>query len=151
MTTIRLSTIINASIENVFDAARSIDLHMNSAKKTNEKAIAGRISGLIELDETVTWKGKHFGIYLTHQSRITALEHPTYFVDEMIKGHFRTFRHQHVFKKITKGTEMIDILTYETPYGYLGKIFDQLVLKKHMTKFLLSRNTFIKANTQNNP
>ncbi|KAA1245592.1 SRPBCC family protein [Aquimarina sp. RZ0] len=150
MTIIKLSTIINAPITSVFDAARNIDLHMDSAINTNEKAIAGRTSGLIELHETVTWKGKHFGIYLTHQSKITVLKYPTYFVDEMIKGRFKTFKHQHVFNDNTIHTEMIDILEYETSYGVFGKILSFLALKKHITQFMTIRNKYIKSKTEYN-
>ena len=121
---------------------------MDSTAKTKEKAIAGITSGLINLGETVTWRGKHFGIYLTHQSRITAMQSPTYFVDEMIQGHFSSFRHQHIFKETEEGTLMIDILTYQTPYGYLGKLFDRWALKKHLTQFLMHRNAFIKVETE---
>ncbi len=147
MTIIRLKTIIEAPIEIVFDASRDIDLHINSAKKTKEKAIAGTTSGLIGYNETVTWKGKHFGIYLTHQSKITAYKYPTYFVDEMIKGHFDSFKHQHIFRSNGTQTEMMDILTYTIPYGILGKILDFFILKKHLTKFLTSRNQYIKIIT----
>lgn len=48
MSTIHLKTTIKADINKVFDLARDIDLHQKSTFKTNEKAIAGRISGLIE-------------------------------------------------------------------------------------------------------
>jgi ligand-binding SRPBCC domain-containing protein len=62
----------------------------------------------------------------------------------MVKGCFKTFKHQHLFHKTSSGTEMIDILEYETPYGVLGKLFDNLVLKKHLTQFLTARNQSIK-------
>jgi hypothetical protein len=62
MPKIELTTHINAPIGRVFDLSRSIDLHMESTKKTGEKAIAGKTSGLIELGETVIWRAKHFGI-----------------------------------------------------------------------------------------
>lgn len=140
MTTIYLETEINAPSHLVFDLARSIDFHIISAKKTKEKAIAGRTSGLIELSETVTWKGKHFGVYLTHKSQITAFEYPNNFTDKMIKGHFRYFKHQHHFHKIKSGTKMVDKLEYKTPLGFLGKLLDALFLKKYLTKFLISRN-----------
>ncbi|WP_317124917.1 hypothetical protein [Chryseobacterium nematophagum] len=48
MSRIYLETIINADIHKVFDLARDIDLHQKSTQKTNEKAISGRITGLIE-------------------------------------------------------------------------------------------------------
>jgi len=54
MVTIYLETLIKADIHKVFDLARDIDLHQKSTSKTNEKAIAGRTSGLIEENETVT-------------------------------------------------------------------------------------------------
>jgi hypothetical protein len=45
MPVITLTTEIAASIDVVFDLSRSIDLHVESTSQTNEKAIAGRISG----------------------------------------------------------------------------------------------------------
>ncbi|WP_106792536.1 SRPBCC family protein [Aquimarina sp. Aq78] len=148
MTTIRLTTQIKAPVKKVFDLARSIDFHMISAEKTKEKAIAGRTSGLIELGETVTWRGQHFGIYLIHKSIITAYDYPNNFTDEMIKGCFKTFKHQHIFHKTPSGTEMIDILKYEIPYGILGIFFDNLILKKHLTQFLTTRNQSIKLHLE---
>ena len=59
MTTINLITKINAPKKVVFDLSRNIDVHQNSASKTNEKAIDGVTSGLINYNETVTWRGKH--------------------------------------------------------------------------------------------
>ncbi len=148
MTTILIKTRINAPIEEVFDLSRDIDFHIQSAKETKEKAIAGTTSGLIRLGETVTWRGKHFGMYLTHQSKITRLQFPDCFTDEMIAGHSKSFRHQHIFHKIDIGTEMTDILKYETPYGIFGKLFDHITLKKHLTNFITNRNLSIKSNLE---
>ena len=97
MTTIRLITKINAPIHTVFDLNRDIDVHKLSTAKSKETAIDGRTSGLINLNETVTWKGKHFGFYIKHQSKITDMEIPNYFVDEMVNGRFKHFRHEHTF------------------------------------------------------
>jgi hypothetical protein len=51
-----LRTQINAQVYVCFDLARSIDLHLDTMKHTGERAIAGVTSGLIGLNETVTWK-----------------------------------------------------------------------------------------------
>lgn len=149
MTTINLITKINAPKQIIFDLARNIDVHQNSASKTNEKAIAGTISGLINLNETVTWKGKHFGFYLTHTSKITEMDLYDYFVDEMIKGNFKSFKHEHSFIEKNGKTVMIDNLIYEIPFGIFGKFFDWLFLKKHMTNFLKTRNTVLKNLAEN--
>jgi len=144
MTIIRLITKINAPIQTVFDLARNIDIHQQSTAQSNEKAIAGRTSGLIALGETVTFRGKHFGFYLKHQSQITEMEIPEYFADEMIKGHFKYFRHEHTFVTQNGHTVMIDFLQYKTPFGIFGKLFNKLLLKKHLEDFLLKRNEMLK-------
>ena len=144
MTTINLTTKIKASKQTVFDASRNISVHMQSASKTNEKAIAGVPSGLINLNETVTWRGKHFGFYLTHKTRIPVMDFYDYFVDEMERGKFKSFRHEHIFEEENGITTMKDILQYETPFGIFGELFDILFLEKHLTNFLLERNKVLK-------
>jgi ligand-binding SRPBCC domain-containing protein len=144
MTTIRLTTKINASINEVFDRSRDIDFHKKSASQTQEKVIGGITSGLINKGETVTWQGKHLGLWLTHQSLITELESPSYFVDEMIKGNFKNFKHEHYFKELGNTTVMTDVLTYKVPFGFIGEIFDYLFIKRHLTRFLKVRNHSIK-------
>lgn len=54
MPRIKLQTEVKANKELVFDLARSIDLHQLSTEQTNETAIAGKTSGLIETGESVT-------------------------------------------------------------------------------------------------
>lgn len=124
MSKIILLSSINAGIENVFNNCRNLDLHTKSASKTNEKAIAGRTSGLIEKGETVTWKGKHFGLYISHQSIISEMDFPNYFIDEQLKGKFKDFKHTHRFKEKDGTTFMLDIIEYKVPFGILGKLFD---------------------------
>jgi ligand-binding SRPBCC domain-containing protein len=149
MTTINLITKIKAPIQTVFDLSRNIDIHQQSASKSNEKAIDGVTSGLINHNETVTWRGKHFGFYLTHKSRITAMTFYNYFADEMEEGKFKTFKHQHFFEETNGVTTMTDKFQYETPFGVFGKIFDYLFLKKHLTDFLLNRNKILKTISEN--
>ena len=149
MTTINLTTNINAPKQIVFDLSRNIDVHQNSASQTHEKAIDGVTSGLINFDETVTWRGKHLGFYLTHKSRMTAMDFYDYFVDEMVEGKFKTFKHEHSFMEKNGETVMIDNLNYETPFGIFGRLFDGIILKKHLTKFLLERNKTLKQLAEN--
>ncbi|MES2545421.1 MAG: SRPBCC family protein [Bacteroidota bacterium] len=149
MTTIHLITKIKAPIESVFNLNIDIDIHQQSTSLSNETAIAGVTSGRIGLGETVTWRGRHFGIYLTHTSRITAFEFPNYFVDEMEKGKFKSFRHEHFFAEENGVTVMTDKLSYETPFGVFGKLFDYLFLEKHLNHFLLERNRFLKNLAEN--
>ncbi|MEL6810023.1 MAG: SRPBCC family protein [Bacteroidota bacterium] len=148
MTSIELHTTINAPIECVFNLSRSIDFHMESASQTREKAIAGTTTGLIGFGETVTWRGKHFGLFLQHTSKIVDYEYPIKFTDVMIKGHFNYFGHQHFFENKDGQTIMRDVLKYRVPHGFLGKIFDRLFLRRHLSQFLKRRNVALKKHLE---
>lgn len=144
MTEIILYTVINAPIQIVFDCARSIDIHQLSTAKTKEKAIAGRTSGLCELDDEVTWRAKHFGVYQTLTTKITKLKAPFYFQDCMIKGAFSFIKHDHYFEENDGITAMKDVFCYGVPYGIFGNLFNRFILKKYMIDFLEQRNNVIK-------
>ncbi|MCK0114653.1 SRPBCC family protein [Gelidibacter sp. F63206] len=144
MPRIELRTEIKADRNIVFDLSRSIDLHKISTEQTNEKAIAGKTSGLIGMNESVTWRAKHFGIYQNLTSKITEFDRPNYFADEMVKGAFQKFKHEHHFMEFNGGTLMTDFFEYKSPFGILGKIADNLFLKKYMTELLTERNRIVK-------
>ena len=152
MPKIILETSINAPREIVFDLARSIDFHRESTKQTLEEAIAGKTKGLIELGESVTWRAKHFGFWLVLESKITEFDYLNSFADEMVKGNFKSFKHEHIFEVKGDNTIMTDIFDYKSPFGFLGKLADILFLKKYMIDFLSTRNTILKdyAENQNN-
>ena len=97
MPRIELETSVAAPIERVFDLSRSIDLHAVTQRPHGEQAIAGVTTGLIGLGEAVTWRAKHFGLWLTLSSEITEFDRPHYFRDSMIKGAFQRFDHDHFF------------------------------------------------------
>ena len=59
MTTIILITKINASIEKCFDVLRDIGIHLISTAKTNEKVVAGKLNGLCDLNDEITWEANH--------------------------------------------------------------------------------------------
>jgi ligand-binding SRPBCC domain-containing protein len=145
MPTILIETIIHAPISRCFDLSRSIDLHKISAGHTAEEAVEGIITGLIGLNETVTWRARHFGIKYQLTSKITEFEAPYLFVDEMVSGPFKSFHHVHRFAETDGHTLMTDVFTYVSPYGKIGNLVDWAFLKNYMRTFLLSRNDFIKS------
>ena len=145
MTRIELVTQIAAPIERCFDLARSIDLHMASTDWTGEQAVAGITSGLLGPEQEVRWRGRHFGFLITHTSRITAYERPKHFQDRMVRGHFRSFCHDHFFEFCDGVTLMKDVMQFEAPFGWLGLLAERLALKRHMIGLLLRRNHHIRA------
>ncbi|MEA2537040.1 MAG: hypothetical protein QOF11_1274 [Chloroflexota bacterium] len=148
MSRIRLETSIAAPVERVFALARDIDLHQRSVAHTDERAIAGRMSGRIRPGETVTWMARHFGRTWSLTSRITAFEPPTMFVDEQVSGPFRSFRHEHRFQPTAGGTLMTDDWQHVAPFGALGRLADRLFLDRHMRGLLRTRNTTLRREAE---
>ena len=145
---ILVETRIHAPIERVFDLARSIDLHTRSTSETKERAVAGTTEGLIGLGETVSWEAEHFRLTLGHTSKITAMEPPSYFRDEMVKGNFKSFVHDHFFEEAEGFVLMTDDLDLESPYFFVGKIVDSYILDDYFRKFLMKRNEMIKETAE---
>jgi ligand-binding SRPBCC domain-containing protein len=145
-----LYTKIYSSADVCFNLARSIDLHLETMKHTGEKAIAGVTSGLIGLNETVTWKARHFGVTMKLTSKITACEIPILFADEMVTGPFKMMKHQHLFEQKDGYTLMTDEFVYESPLGILGKLADALFLRKYMRNLIEHRNRVIKQKAEEN-
>ena len=144
MVTIRVVTPIRAPMQRCFDAARDLDLHTRSLAHTNEVAVAGRMSGLIELGEKVTWRGRHFGITQHFTSKITAFNPPRHFQDAMQRGAFKSFVHDHFFESTGEVTTMTDVLAFSAPLGILGRIAEKLVLTRYLERLLASRGAAIK-------
>ena len=143
MPKIEIITQINSTLEICFDLSRSIDLHKISTAQTKEQAVAGRTNGLINLNETVTWQATHFGIRQKLTSKITAFDRPNYFIDEQIKGIFKSIIHEHKFEKVGDYVIMKDTFEFHSPFGFLGKIFNKLVLTNYLKRLLIDRNQII--------
>jgi ligand-binding SRPBCC domain-containing protein len=144
MAFIQLTTFITAPVERVFDLSRSIELHKQSMHNYAEQPVAGKQQGLMELNETVTWKAKHLYKERTLEVKITAMQKPFSFIDEQIKGDFVSMKHEHYFKPIENGTIMIDQFFFQSPYGKIGMLAENLFLVNYMRRLLESRNGFIK-------
>jgi ligand-binding SRPBCC domain-containing protein len=149
MTRIQVETRINAPIDICFDLSRNIDLHQFTTQHTNEKAIAGRTSGLIEKNEFVTWEATHFFIKQKLTTKIIEMARPNFFIDIMVNGAFKSMWHRHSFTRSKDQTLMIDDFKYETPFGICGKVFDKVVLQKYMRALLQERNAIIKNVAEN--
>jgi ligand-binding SRPBCC domain-containing protein len=145
MPVIEIETIVNAPLEVCFDLSRSIDLHKISTEETNEKAIDGVTTGLIALDEFVTWEAVHFGVKQKLTSKITSYGRPNHFRDEQVQGIFKYIIHDHYFYSVKEGVMMKDVFSFKAPLGFLGFIAEELVLTKYLKTFLIKRNAIIKA------
>jgi len=129
----------------VFDLSCDIDVHAGSMSASGERAVAGVTSGRIGPGQQVTWRARHFGIVWRMTSVISAHQRPHRLVDEMVRGPFARWRHEHRFEPDgTGGTRMLDLVDYAAPAGPIGRLVDGLVLRRHLRRLLERRNGHIK-------
>ncbi len=148
MPRLEIVTEIRAAPERCFDLARDLDLHVRSMASTGERAVAGKTSGWIGPGEQVTWRGRHLGLVHEHTSRITAFDRPRHFRDEMVRGRFSFFRHDHHFEPTPAGTRMRDVVEFASPFGPLGWTVDRLVLARYLRRLLRGRAEVIQRAAQ---
>jgi hypothetical protein len=136
VTRIELETLIRAPQERCFDLARSVDVHLHLAARSDERAVAGMRRGLLELGDPVTWQARHLGLTRRLSVRITALDRPTSFCDEGDGGGIRRLVHEHVFLVRQGGTLMVDRFDFESAVS----LFDRPLLKPYFENFLRERS-----------
>jgi hypothetical protein len=140
------TTLIDAPIERCFDLARSVEVHLLANIHSGEQALAigGLTSGLTGLDDQVTWRAKHFGIWQTLTSKVTAFNSPTFFQVTMTRGIFRSMQADHLFRTLPSGaTEMKDRFAVAAPRPLLGPLAETLFLRRYMQALLRERNAVI--------
>lgn len=141
VSTFSIVTRAGVPVERLFDACLSIDEHVASMQGSGEQAIGGVTSGSIGLDETVTWRARHFGIWFTMTSRITSLDRPRRFVDEQVRGPFRSFHHEHAFDVDEHGSVMVDTLTIASPV--FGRLVERVLLVPYLRRLIEERNRHV--------
>lgn len=57
-----------------------------------------------------------------------------YFVDEQRFGPYSLWHHKHFFKEIEGGVEMVDIVDYKLPFGFLGRLIHPFLVKSKLTE-----------------
>src|SRR5688500_13383911 len=98
MTTIHLTTFIDAPVARVFDLSRNLTIYKVLMQGRKEKFSSGAASNLVSHGETVTIQVKHLGKTRLMTTRVTDLKKPSSFVQEQVKGDLIHFKHEHHFK-----------------------------------------------------
>lgn len=76
-------------------------------------------------------------------TEITHVKEKEFFVDEQRLGPYRMWHHEHIFKIKEDGVLMTDIITYIPPFGLLGKLANNLFIKRRINKIFDYRSQII--------
>ena len=79
------------------------------------------------------------GIKMRWTTEITHVEAPFYFVDDQRVGPYSIWHHEHHFKAIEGGVEMLDRVNYKVPFGILGKIAHPIIVRPKLEQIFKYR------------
>ncbi len=136
---------IRASMQRCFDLTRSVDVHVYTSQRIAGKAIAGKTSGLAELNDTTTWSARFFGVRFTLTTKVNSVQAPFEFSERQGRGLFKRFEHDYTLRDLGDDyTELGDTFTFVSPFGWLGSLVDTFILQRVMCKVMESRLEDIK-------
>lgn len=136
MPTIVLETQINAPAEVCFDLMRD-----ERIQSQTPPAIFGEFG----IGQKVTFKNKNLGMEQLLTVKVVELDRPRLFVDKMIEGRLKTFKHIHEFTEHKGITLIRDTLIWESPFGILGRLVDTVLLESHLRNLVGTRNAKLKS------
>lgn len=84
-------------------------------------------SGL-EIDYTIRW----LGLPMRWRSVISEYDPPHLFVDEQVIGPYAKWHHRHDFWAAGNDTVVADRVRYSLPFGPLGRIAQELLVKRQL-------------------
>lgn len=72
------------------------------------------------------------GIKMTWVTEITTVREKEFFIDEQRFGPYSFWHHKHYFEQTPQGTLMTDVVHYVIPFGFIGRIMNNLVVSKQL-------------------
>lgn len=154
MDCLQLSVEVHAPLERCFVLATNVALVQQTL---GMKQLSGPAS--VTAGSRVVWRGWKFGLRTTHHTLITAFEAPAltshegttlrraFFQDSQEAGRFANFHHDHFFEQaLTPGapTVMEDRIYFELPFGVLGRLASETLLRPHIRKLAHERFALLK-------
>lgn len=150
MPKLQFTTVIHAPIQRVFDLTRCVSLHKRHFEKHAIVPVQGKYSGLLDLRDHVTWRGKLGRKVRQIAIEVTDLKAPEYLKMEFRKELFDQFQHEAYFKSIENGTILIDQIEYELPAKAFTPFFNKNCVGKMITDLLKERNALCKEYAEGN-
>ena len=79
------------------------------------------------------------GITVSWQTTIVKVEHQEYFTSKQSRGPFKIWEHTQIFTELEGGTLMHDIVQYELPFYFIGRVLNALLVKGQIERIFHSR------------
>ena len=134
MKNITKTTFINCQLDELFN----FHMNVNNIKKITPKNIKVE---LLDFDiskyecKIINIRTTKYFISTHWKVRIDKTQRPNLLVDVAVQSPFKSWKHQHVFTQKGNVCELKDIIEYEMPFGFLGKIIAPFVERDIINMF----------------
>lgn len=148
MTTIRLTTWVNAPVERCFQLATSAA--MSSPVSESLPASGVRI-GPLQIGDFIRWQMGLGKARLEYRSRIDVIRPCSYFREVMAaQGVFLYYEHDHHFARMDDGTRVRNEIRFTTRLGVLGRPLELTLFRTGLIQMLARRNARLKRIAESN-
>jgi ligand-binding SRPBCC domain-containing protein len=89
-------------------------------------------------------------VWVDWLTEITQVKEGTYFIDDQRFGPYAFWHHQHFFRAVAGGVEMVDEITYGLPFGWIGRLAHSLFVKKQLKTIFAHRYKVLEERFKNN-
>jgi ligand-binding SRPBCC domain-containing protein len=144
MVTIRTVTWVDAPVERCFRLAISVDFQLASSRYKDVEAITSGQSNSLEQGDTVTWRGRMFGLGRTHTHYVEVVRPFSYIHETMVDGSFMFYEQERHFAAMDDGTRMRNEVRFSVGWGPLGRQIEKTLLKRRVAALLKWRNEALK-------
>lgn len=133
------SSLFDASVEEVFAFHERPDaLELLSPPWEKIRVVQGPTS--LEAGTVVLIDTRVLLFWLRIEAVHTAYEKNVRFVDEMRRGPFKRWRHEHRFERDGTGCRLTDEIEYTPPLGPLGRLADPFVVRPRLKRMFEHRH-----------
>lgn len=123
---------VAAPIEKVFDFFTDVNTLVRLTPPFVRLRILSAETKIWGRGQRLEYEIRPFALPLRWVSEITEFDPPFRFADEQVKGPYRRWRHVHHFYPLSTGTLIVDDITYEIPFGFLGRIVHRSVIRRQL-------------------
>lgn len=131
---LRKQQVIQTSLEELWDFVSSpVNLKQITPASMGFDIISSVLPEKMYPGMIIRYRVKPFaGIPMQWVTEITHVEERKFFIDEQRIGPYSFWHHQHLLEPLDNGILMTDIVSYQPPFGLLGRFANFLFIRRQL-------------------
>ncbi|MBD3796253.1 MAG: SRPBCC family protein [Campylobacterales bacterium] len=134
------SSLINCAIEDLFEFHLDLRNLVKITPKDTSVKLVGELFTPVK-GSIITLDTLKNCIPMRWEVEVSEVNRPNLLVDVAVKSPFKFWKHSHIFTQLAEGKiELRDRVEFVLPFGFIGKLFEGIVVKQLEKMFLYRHN-----------